>query len=96
MDAIKEIEKQIDEKYEQIKLLEDELRELRRRLLPLKTGLNEGDVVINKMGVKGVICFNGIDTYWWGVRKLKKDGTPSERVQIAFPGDGWKKADGIG
>jgi len=83
------IKKAILEKENLISQLEREVIELRQLLLSIKTGLNEGDIVINHKGEKGVICYNGNETCWWGVRKLKKDGTPSSVIQNAY--SDWKK-----
>lgn len=85
----KEILKAIEEKQNAIKKLNQDVIELKRLLLPIDTGLNEGDIVVNKKGERAVICYNGNETYWWGVRKIKKDGTPSAVIQHAY--HDWKK-----
>jgi hypothetical protein len=84
-----EIEKSIKEKETSIWELKQEVINLKKLLLPITTGLNEGDVVVNRKGERGIICYNGNETYWWGVRKIKKDGTPSDTIQNAY--NDWAK-----
>ncbi len=86
-----ELKKLIAEKENQIGSIRREILKLKQQLLPLQTSLNEGDVVVNEKGQKGVICYNGNETFWWGVRKYKKDGELSAVIQHAY--NDWRKVE---
>lgn len=70
---LKELEKQLELKEEEKSKLNEEIRELKFKILEEKTGVTIGDIV-EYGDAKGVII--NMNSYGsWNWRKIKKDGT---------------------
>lgn len=96
---LSELNKEIENKSEQLfKLrdqahqLNDEINNLKQQRLEVASGLKYGDMVCDYGGKFGVLDHN--DGTWWYWRKLKKDGLPSKVLSCTYSsGDTLKKVD---
>ena len=79
-DKIKELLKL---KHSELNTLRNQINELNLQLLECETGLKNGDLVIDRNGIKGVLC-GGFNGYFWTWRKIKKDGTQSKKVTTLY------------